>query len=296
MANETIPEDDLISLEGIKGFFLSIFKVIFKGIDLLLGVFRKNILLFLILPLLGLGLAFLYYNFKPRVYEETMIVKFNELTKSTYFEIFSQLNDLASSKSYKSLAAELKVKPEIAKQIKSIKLESLNNTLPEKDTSKSLDQPFKIILDTYGNEYIDSLQNALIASINNNQYLFKIKEDQKQIYLDKLVFINKELQKLDSLKDQYTKSLNSGKLTATFYNNAFNPTEAYVHSNSLVNEKEVIQKWLSESSRPINLIDGFKKPNVSKSLGLIRILLTGILIGFLLSLVISLLREIKNLV
>ena len=81
-------------------------------------------------------------------------------------------------------------------------------------------------------------------------------------------FIDSELVKLDSLKEEYTRSLNSGRFSTNIYNNAFNPADVFVHSSELINQKQLLLKWLNEEYYPMNLIDGFKTVVLPKSMSL----------------------------
>ena len=219
-----------------------------------------------------------------------MVVVFNELTKKTYAEILDQLDKLTTAESAERLAGELKVSRDIAGSILFIDAKNINNGALRLDTSTKTRQPFKIILALTNNNSADSVQIAIINYLNNSPYLKKFKEEQRRNYLDKILFIDRELAKLDSLKNEYTRSLASSGKSATIYNNAFDPAEIYVHSNELVDQKETMLSALNVEGTAISVIDGFKITSSPQSASLLKYLLafggiglaTGFILGFFL--------------
>ena len=289
------PDD--ISLKSIKDLLLNIVHGTFIFFDSLLRLIRRRFAYFIILPLLGAALGYLKYRISPKRYEQSMIVECNDLSKRTYYEMFQQLDKLCKMKSKVELARELNMTEADAQYVKSIELMNIDGTSLENDTSSRLRQPLKVVVlvsdPKVTNEH---LQNAIINSINGNSYLANKKEVKKAVYLAKLKFIDSELAKLDSLKVEYTKSLNSSKMSPTFYNNAFNPAEVFVQSNNLVNQKEDITMWLVEQLKPVNVIDGFRRNDRPKSLGMLASIFYGFLIGLLISIFIVTIKELRSVV
>ena len=131
------------------------------------------------------------------------------------------------------------------------------------------------------------MQNAIINYVNNSPYIKKLKQEQNKVYIERLSFIERELSKLDSLKDEYTRFLSSSRISATFYNNAFDPADIYVHSGNLVNQKESILKMLNIDGTAISVVDGFKVPSHPQTPSLLIIYLLlfggmGLIAGFIL--------------
>src|SRR6476660_6916215 len=106
MDNKPVPSDDQISIASLKQMFLGFFRLLFDFFYFLLALVKKFIVLFIALILLGAALGFLLYRSQADMYEQTMIVKFNVLSKRTYYEMFDQLNSLTTSKGYPTLARE----------------------------------------------------------------------------------------------------------------------------------------------------------------------------------------------
>jgi uncharacterized protein involved in exopolysaccharide biosynthesis len=79
------------------------------------------------------------------------------------------------------------------------------------------------------------------------------------------------------------------RVTATFYNNAFDPTDIYVHSSNLVNQKESLKNSLNIDGAAISVVDGLKVPSSPQTPSLLIYLLLfggmGLIAGFMLGLV-----------
>jgi hypothetical protein len=76
------------------------------------------------------------------------------------------------------------------------------------------------------------------------------------------------------------------------------PSTTYKQANDLINEKGTVLNWLSQNSKPIQVIDEFKNPTLPQSYSRFKSLVYGALIGlgicFFLGLYIELYRKTKN--
>ena len=294
MADQNINPEDRIALPGLKAIIKEMLILFFRIISFVNFVVRKWKFMLLSGLILGIVLGYVYYSTKPSFYNVSMVVVYNELTKKTYAEILDQLDRLTTTGSKEELARELKISRETAGSILSINSKNINNEPLRNDTSSKTKQPFKIILALANNKLDDSLQTAIINYINNSPYLKKVKEDQRKNFLNKISFIDRELEKLDSLKNEYTRFLASSKISATFYNNAFNPTDIYVHSSQLVNQKEAMLTSMNIDGTAVSVIDGFKITSTPQSASVLKYLLGIGGIGLFAGLILGLFLETKK--
>jgi hypothetical protein len=291
---ETLQTDDYISLRSLKDMLFNFFGFIFKVLEFIITAVRKFLSVFIFCCLLGLVAGYLYYLQSPRYFSTEMIVQSNNLTRKTYYEIVKNLNDLLSSQSYSNFASQLKIDESLGNQVLHVEVVGMNNEMLAKDTVTKTGLPFKIVLKSTSNAKIDLLQNGLLYYLNNNAYIILTKEGQKKIYLERLQFIDKEQRKLDSLKDNYNIALAALKTSSSFYNNALNPADVYVHSSDLADQREKILKWLNNESEGVLLIDGFKTKVNPQSLSWTIPLLIGLGVGVLLGMMLTSLLQIKK--
>jgi hypothetical protein len=286
MPEQNINHEDQIYIPGIKNVIKQILGLFFWVFSFLALVANKNKLLLLCGLLIGLISGYIYYSMKPSFYRASMVVVHSELTKKTYAEILDQLDKLTTPGSKQRLAEELKLPVELAGNILSIDAKNINDLPLREDTSSKIKQPFKIIVELKSNKASDSLQNAIINYVNNSPYIKRLKEQQNKSYIERILFIERDLSKLDSLKDEYTRFLASSKITATFYNNAFDPADIYVHSSNLVNQKETFKNLLNIDGAAVSLVDGLKVPSSPQTTSLVIYLLIfggmGLFAGFML--------------
>jgi mannitol/fructose-specific phosphotransferase system IIA component (Ntr-type) len=284
MDEKKYQSEDYIPLSGFKQGIKAFLRDFFRFLSFTEFVIIKRWYFIMIGLCFGILLGYIYYMSKPTFYKVSMVVKYSELTKKTYAEMLDQLNKLGSSGAGDRLSAILKIPHNIEGKVLYIESKNMNDDPLEYDTT-TREQLFKIIVGLKDNSLSDTLQTAIVNYLNDNSYLKKLKEEQKKIYQEKLSFTDGELRKLDSLKLAYNKFLSTPNLSATFYNNAFNPADLYVQSAKLADQKETILRWLALDTSPILIIDGFKTTVSPQSISLQRALLIlgsiGLLIGFL---------------
>src|SRR4030095_2784125 len=117
-----------------------------------------------------------------------------------YQEIISNLNTLLVSDSYTRFAQELHISAPAAHNVIFLESRSLFGEPLKSDTSTKIGQPFKIAAKLRNSDVADTLQSALINYLNSNPYIKNIKEGRERINEQRLLFIESELNKLDSLK------------------------------------------------------------------------------------------------
>jgi hypothetical protein len=292
MPDHQIHSEDEIQLPGIKKITKQFFYFLFWVWAFVVLVLKRNKLLLLSGLIVGLLLGYLYYISRPTFYRASMIVQNNELAKRTYAEMIKQLNSVSAAKD--KLASEMNTTEQMAAKMLFFDSKSMDGDALISDTSTKLRQPFKVIVGLSDNSQVDSIQAALVRYLNNGPYLKTFREAQTKLYNERLGFIGSELQKLDSLKIEYNHFLASSKISATFYNNAFNPADIYQQSNILFAQREETLRWLYINGNAISVIDGLKSPDSPYSLSLLKAFLILGAAGFLIAFLVAFLKETKK--
>lgn len=298
MIEQNRPDSDDITLSSIKKGLVGLLLVIYAILGSFYLFIFKHALVIIICTVLVGGIGYLVAMRTRPVYSLEMIVKPSDLTKRTYAEAIDQLNELASSKSYKGLSNELKISEGNVRNIKRLNATNIDGEVLSKDTSSRTDLPFIVKAEVYNNSIADSLQQMLLNYFNTNDYLRERKVMQKKVFEEKLIFIEGELKKLDSLKEQYNRFLNTSGKSAMFYNNAFNPVDIYQRSNEYQVQKEFVITWLNNETQTLKAIVGFK-PSIRPVDGkrdkiVLYFSLAGLLFGFLLGAVLELKKLSKR--
>jgi hypothetical protein len=294
MPDQQLPSEDYINLPGFTTSIKHFFHFIFWVWAYLLLVLSRNKFLVLAGLVVGLLLGYLYYASKPTFYKATLVVQNNELTKKTYAEILKQLNNLATTGTTAKLSTELGTSEQMAANILYIDSRNMNDDPLSSDTSSRLRQPFKIIAGLKDYSLSDTIQALLLKHLNNRPYLKTLREEQTKLYYARLAFLHTELAKLDTLKSEYNHFLASAKISATFYNNAFNPADVYLQSNNLFNQREITMRLLFIDKDAVVLIDGFKTTSSPHSISLLKALLILGSAGFLIAFLFAFLKETRK--
>ena len=146
-------------------------------------------------------------------------------------------------------------------------------------------------------ELTDTFQKAIVFYLNNKPLLKKIREEQMVFYNEKLNFTKGNLLSWIVCKQSIIDFCHF-KNTTTYYSNNVDPSTIYKQANDLINEKGTTINWLSQNSKPIQVIDEFKSPTQPQSYSRFKYLIYGALIGlgicFFLGLYIELYRKTKN--
>lgn len=288
-------QDDTISFTGVKNFAKASLRSFFGFLAFVEVTFSRRRWLILLGFVLGMAVGYLYYLSRTPYYRVSMIVQYNELTKKTYAEMIGQLDRLVSrAKENQPLASELKIPESVSSTIISLDARNMNNELLSSDTSTRIFQTFRILADVTDNRQLGELQTSLVNYLNNSPYLKRKREEQFKIYTDRLAFIDRELQKLDSLKTEYNRFLATSKISATFYNNAFDPADIYAQSSQLASQREDLLRWLNIERNAISVIDGFKPIHTARSIPLLLALLAFGLVGALLAFLFGFMLELRK--
>jgi hypothetical protein len=292
MENKTHPED-YIAIPSFKTFLFKAFRSYFQYTSFISLAIRKNRVLLIAGTLVGALVGVTLHLTMPKNFKVSMVVEYTALDKRAYTNVLEQMGSLVSTKSYQSLAEDLKTSELAAENINSIEGRNLEDVPLYKDTSAY--PYFKIVLGLKSPFAADSLQDALLNYFNDLPFLKKLKEDQTQVYKDQLAYIQSENGKMDTLKQEYVHSLASMKITAGgLYSNAFDPANIYKQSYQLDTMKASINTWLSSQTQPLKLVTGFRTTKTPQSISRVISTAACIVGGFVLALIFALMIEIKK--
>ncbi len=292
---QKIQSSDDISLHAVKESVLRFLFLVYYFTSGIIGFFRRHILIFAFSTLLfvgiGAGISFLV----KKTYELRMTVVPSEFSRRIYSEQFVKLDKLIKTNSIAQLSKELKSGSEIVKQLSGITCYDIYDESLATDTSTKEREPFVVQVKVFNNTISDTLQTLLVNYINNNPFLSERKKIQYKIFEDKLLFVEAEQRKLDSLKAEYNLFMNNSGNKAMFYNNAFNPSDLYSKSNEYQYQKDQINSWFGFEQQPLRVIDGFKPARKADSLSLLQLLVISFFAGFIIASLIAGFKEISSL-
>jgi hypothetical protein len=256
------------------------FDAILRFVKHTIRFFYSNWIFLMIFFAAGIVSGVIISKLSKPVYSTTILVKYTELNANTFGRMLDDLDKLSSTGSSAELAKSLNISEKYSREFVSFSGRNMQGIDLSRDTSTLNSGTFLIELEIRNNRNIDTLEYALLNYFNNNSFLKKLKDDQIELKKVRLLFLNSELQKLDSLKKEYNAFLSSEK-GSTFYNNAFNPVDIYKQSSEYYDEKTSLEEWLRQSKESILKIDKAKPTEVPQSMNLTKYALLFGLIFFL---------------
>lgn len=249
--------EDYISLSRVKLFIIHVLRGFFGVFGLAGAVFKRRYYLPLAGILLGCLAGWFYSRLKGTYYQVSMVVEYRTLDKSIYMKIVDELNMLIRSGSSHQLAAELGISPELSARVLAIKTENMQGVLLSKDSTTG-NRMFMIVALLRSPVGADSLDHGLLAYINGLPYVRAQMGEGLRIRQEQLIFIRREMDRLDSLKSEYARSLMAVKPGIMYYNNAFDPVSIYKQSYSLDSLQAAIRQDLVQGDRALAEITGFQ--------------------------------------
>lgn len=284
MENNKQEDLDLIwVLKGIQKLINRFFNLIFWLIDLSIKKFF-HLALFMIAGFgIGLGISLME---KP-YYSSQLIVAHSRLENDYCSEMINNLNSTIIQKTDNAaLSDALNISTRCARAVKSFSFVNLRRLeLKEKVDSLFLLKPFKIEVEVYNNESLDTLQKALLNYLESNEYAAsRKKSDEEILYKIEQKLINENKQ-IDSLK----MLVNKGIVPQTTGNGIIlgepiNPITVYKQSMELY-EKQMNIKHRIAFNNSFEAVVGFSKNPMPKNNFKSLYTFWGVLIGYLIGMI-----------
>jgi hypothetical protein len=292
MTDKKVHPEDYIAIPNAKSFLINGFRLFFRSLDFLMTTIRKSVVLLVIGMVAGGLVGVILHLLTSKNFSVSMSVQYTTLDKRAYTDILDQMETLIKSRSYETLASDLRVSPSIIENINTVDGATMDNLPLRKDTTS---YPFfKIVLGLKSPYGVDSLEGALVNYFNGLPYLKKKKEGEIRVYREQLDYIDSETVKIDSLKKAYTRSLNTTRPVSGVFINGFDPSNIYHQSYQLDTMRASINAWLNDRSQPILLVKGFRATKTPQSISRSASIVVCILAGFLIALIFSLLTEVNK--
>jgi hypothetical protein len=228
-----IPEDE-VDLSSIGG---RINRMISYPFRLWIGNIKTTLLFILAAVLLAIAIKL----FIPRVYRSSFIIRPNDKTEKFHLKIFADIQGLLRKKDYSTVSQELKIDLETAKSI--VKIDTYNPYI--KNRTDSINNT-EVTIDTYEPNNLLNIQNRLLDYLEANPYYKKIKDLQKKQSEENLELVEKDLDRLNKLKqlqiENYGKGTSGNNLLLS---DLVNPTAMYSMVSERMNKKAMIQAQLT---------------------------------------------------
>lgn len=266
-------------------FFLSILYFTIRSI-------KKNLLIFIALLLVFVGLGYYLNKDSKTYYSSEMVCNYNYLHKKVYGEMIYRVNYLAQTSSYNTLAKELNIPVSSAQKV--IRLEAKNiagSPLHEDITEDRL--PIYITAAVSEKDVFSTLQTGILSYFNNGiPYHQKREELERERLNNNVNFLGSTIDQIDELIKVYTNNLSQLK-TATDSVSLVQDMNALIRQKEELNTKMLSDQKMMSLQVAVELLYGFAPttyPNVTTGVSIYKILLFSFLLAWGAVIVINLLR------
>lgn len=263
-----------VTRDNNSGNQVTLYTKLINALTLIYVDLRKNILLLLVCILIPTVLLVIYNYSKSKVYTTSFTVVYEELVRKIYGDRLEKLNFIVQNNPEK-LSGVLGISDKAAETI----IEVQGTNILGEDLTNDLGVeaiPFIVQINIKDTLHVDEIQNSIVAFLETgNSYL----SDKKQIKLkeieDELVYVEKQLSLLDTLKNK----LNKSDISRSEGSNTTDYSSIYQVSYELYKKK---QELLKKKEMPMNLyvIDDALAPMPANH-SYIVIIGAGVVLGFI---------------
>lgn len=280
-------------------FIGNIFKGLFHLLILFLQFIQKHFLKFGIAGVVGIGIGWYWDYVSEDLYRSSMIVEPNFNSTQQLYNNIEFYNELAKEEAYQTLASSLKISDKEAETITEIEIESFtddnqklkyfSNFVSTLDSVSRANLSYETYSENFNNinsrfhkielksknpEVAKKCQNAIVRSIENNNY-FNIQKKTNELNLrisDSVA--RKQLIEVDSLRVFYQKlklleikkpeSSGSTSINLSSENQNLDRSEIALLNEAKTLNKEIIQlnQQKADSENIINVISDFPDKGV----------------------------------
>lgn len=239
-------------LAGFTFFLKNVFLYAFKSV-------LQSRLLVTIFILTVIGTGYFYQKKNPAYYQAEMVCAYNNLHKKTFGEMVHKLDELAKKQSYHQLAEMLQLPIETVSSIIGFEAKNVaGSPLYEDITSERT--PMYFTLKATDKSIFPKVEDALLHYMNSVPYQIKRTELEQRKLNDKIVFIENDLLKIDTMIAAYSHFLYRTKPATDSATSFSNIVELFRYKDQLEDKMLELEKSqnLIES---VEMIYGFAPPD-----------------------------------
>ncbi|MBS1687768.1 MAG: hypothetical protein JSS96_03525 [Bacteroidetes bacterium] len=253
-------EYQMINADDTRDFLKSFTSFISNSIKYILTAAKLHWAVTIIMFVITAGIGGYYLWTSAPYYKATMVCEFTALSKKTYGEMLQQLDNLAKSHSYTTLASTLNIAEADAKTIQSIDGNNITGT-PLYDDFTGDRGPMYITVKGTSNKIFADLEQAIPKYLMSSPFRKKRNIIEREQQIQKIQYLNADLASLDSVIVAYTTFI---KHTETSVDSATLLTKIPQLFELKSDMEDKIQKaeWrLKELDPTVEILYGFVAPD-----------------------------------
>lgn len=248
----------------------NLFKSIGRGINYVISLVLRKIILISAFVALGAALGFAFYYVSKPYYTSSMTLMLANIRNEFIEDQLNKLSIMIEENNFEAVAERLEITEQSARQIKSMDFSNLDQERVEED-SVLTGSPFRIELALYDRKLFDNMEPALTSYLENNRYFSKLKTIKQRQVESMISKLEEELSSIDSMK--MTTGSPRGPVNGFVYGQPIDPTNLYKESVSMYKEQVELEAYLANINN-VEVVTGFipklkpSGPSLMRSLGI----------------------------
>lgn len=224
-------------------------------ISTVIRIIKKNLLLFVIMNLLALGVALYIRYGMPPEYKSNTTLALRYINNGRAINLIDDLNTLAAYQDYEALAKLLDISQQTAEKIKGLDARSVDDIDLKNGIemfSESLEQyVVSISVTVYDYNTLEDLQKGLIHYFENNEYRKQERAMEMAFLNDMIKRSDYELKTSDSLRQLISKKMANGNQSLLMMENVegsiietAEKRANYINQMNRINQIQVVQPFV----------------------------------------------------
>jgi len=253
-------EYQMINADDARDFLKSFTSFISNTIRYILTAIKRHWVVTITTFILIAGVGSYYLSTSTPYYKATMVCEFTAMSKKTYGEMLLQLDVLARSHSYTTLAKTLDILEIDAKAIQSIEGNNISGT-PLYDDFTGDQGPMYITAKGTSNKIFQDLEQAIPRYLAASPFRIKRNNMEREQQTQKIQYLNEDLISLDSVILAYTTFIKHAEIAVDSVNLLTKVPQLF-ELKSEMEEKLQKAKWrIRELEQPVEVLYGFVAPD-----------------------------------
>ncbi|MBF9254961.1 chain length determinant protein [Pontibacter sp. 172403-2] len=247
----------------------------------------NNLKVVSLVVLLGIGLGYAAYYVTKPYYTSSMTLILSNIRNEFMETQLDKLSVMINEDNFEAVSKSLDISPDAAGQIKGMNFYNLDQDRVAEDSILT-GSPFRIELQLYNNALFSTMEPALANYLENNRYFSKQKRIRQQQIISLISKYKDEIASLDSVKTAVVNP--RGPVNGFVYGQPIDPANLYRESIDMYQRQIALQAELERLDN-VEVVTGFVSRLNPTGPKLLKYLLIGALLGFIIGLIIALRRE-----
>lgn len=253
-------EYQMINADDTRDFLKSFTSFIANSIKYVLTSIKRHWAVTITTFILIAGAGAYHLSTSAPYYKATMVCEFTALSKKTYGEMLLQLDALAKSHSYTTLAKTLNIPEAEAKAIQSIEGNNITGTPLYDDFTGDRGPMYITVIGVSANVF-KPLEQAIPKYLSSSPFRVKRNDMEREQQLQKIQYLNADLNSLDSVIAAYTSFIRHAETSVDSATLLTKIPQLFELKSEMEDKIQKAEWRVKELDQTVELLYGFVAPD-----------------------------------